>query len=168
MSCTETHIGKIIKVDFPDGVESWKERLDHLMLHGLRIKDYDYNIEDKYICRDSGYVSIFEDFYKLVDHKKDKDGVEEISEATRNADGSISFILQYYNGGCCLEESLENAMTNIKEAIESPLSEAVKPLLDAFKDFDDFPEDASDFKDRAHAIWDTIDNIREIKEKSWS
>jgi hypothetical protein len=34
---------------------------------------------------------------------------------TKNEDGTISFIGQFYNGGTCLDEMLEEALDEMKE-----------------------------------------------------
>ena len=36
---------------------------------------------------------------------------DDISQATINLDGTIDYLLMYYNGGCCLDEALQSAIT---------------------------------------------------------
>lgn len=40
---------------------------------------------------------------------------EDISILTPNNDGTYSYIMQFYNGGACLSEMLEDGIKNIKE-----------------------------------------------------
>jgi hypothetical protein len=41
------------------------------------------------------------------------DPSDSIFRASKNNDGSIDFELRYYNGGCCMNEALENALENL-------------------------------------------------------
>lgn len=34
--------------------------------------------------------------------------------ASKNTDGTISYEVMYYNGGCCFEEAISNALDNMK------------------------------------------------------
>lgn len=50
------------------------------------------------------------DLTELVELEEGSD----IAEAIPNVDGSIHVVLQYYNGGTCLNEALEYALNRIK------------------------------------------------------
>jgi hypothetical protein len=39
----------------------------------------------------------------------------DIMYARQRSDGQIDFVLEYYNGGCCFSEAIEEALENIKE-----------------------------------------------------
>jgi hypothetical protein len=47
--------------------------------------------------------------FEIIDLKKFDDG-EGINVGSRNLDGTIDFITQYYNGSCCLSEALEEVL----------------------------------------------------------
>lgn len=42
--------------------------------------------------------------------KEDIDPCADIFRATENEDGSISFEVRYYNGGCCFTEAIDTAI----------------------------------------------------------
>ena len=64
------------------------------------------------------YVFINDIVYEIIDDKRlDYDDLFEINE---NPDGTLSYILRYYNGGCGYEEALESAMDKFnKNGLES-------------------------------------------------
>lgn len=58
------------------------------------------------------YVVIGNDLYKIIENEELD---EDVFATTVNVDGTISYIVQYYNGGCGFEEALQEAISNIKE-----------------------------------------------------
>ena len=60
------------------------------------------NASESMICTKNGW--------KLFKDISDDD----IFEANLNKDGSISYIVSYYNGGCCFEEALETAIEKLE------------------------------------------------------
>ncbi len=42
----------------------------------------------------------------------------DLFEAKKNTDGTIDFLVQYYNGGYCFEEAVEEALDNMKASVE--------------------------------------------------
>ncbi len=70
----------------------------------LRWHIYDNNIavlNDKY-----AYVIVSED---------DIDGYADIFNASKNEDGTIDFLLRYYNGGCSFNEALTTAINKMNK-----------------------------------------------------
>lgn len=56
-----------------------------------------------------GKALVIDDTVWVADNKT-QDPDDGIFEATKNEDGSYSYVLQYYNGGCCWEEALLSAL----------------------------------------------------------
>ena len=88
MSQTETHVGKFkILAKGKDNI------LEYIKEHNIESESEYYNILD-------GDVLI-----EYIEHKKyDEDTY--LMEFTKNEDGTIDFVIQFYNGGCCLSEAL--------------------------------------------------------------
>ena len=52
--------------------------------------------------------------WEIIEDNEEED-TEDISILTPNNDGTYSYIMQFYNGGTCLSEMLEDGIKNIKE-----------------------------------------------------
>ena len=61
-----------------------------------------------YLTRQIGKV------YKLVEHTEIED---DIFKFWKNADGSISFVAEFYNGGTCLSEIIEKGIREVKRNV---------------------------------------------------
>ena len=111
MSENETHVGRMIKLDFPDECITWKDKFIHLQKKGYEFKDYD--IDNEWIGGESegSTISANGDFYQII-KSKDFD-YEDIYEASHNEDGTVSYVLKYYNGSCGFQEALEEALNNL-------------------------------------------------------
>ncbi len=65
-----------------------------------------YDADDKYYGTD--YVCANERIYHIIENKE-LDG-EDICEGRLNQNGEIEFVLQFYNGGTCFGEMIEEAV----------------------------------------------------------
>lgn len=65
----------------------------------------------KYIIVDTGCFGV----YEIIGDSAIEDH-EDIFEATPNEDGTINFILRYYNGGCSFTTAFEAAIDNMKSS----------------------------------------------------
>lgn len=112
MSCYETHKGILRKVD-TEG-KSIQEFLRNISLgeHEEFQFDEDYDINDILydLDLDDEYVYINDTLYKWYYHSQKFDEEENFCEVTPLEDGSIKIFAQFYNGGCCLEELLEDKL----------------------------------------------------------
>lgn len=61
-----------------------------------------------------GYVVAKGKLFKIVECDE-KDEWEDIFEATNNPDGTIDFVVKYYNGGCGFNEAIGYALDNLEE-----------------------------------------------------
>jgi len=109
MSETETHIGTLTPVK-----QEANESLQDVALEILKIKGVTL------FDRGSDFIELFReecyDDYALIDKKfyqvktKKTSCGDDIYHARKNDDGTIDFVVQFYNGGFTLEEALEEAV----------------------------------------------------------
>lgn len=109
MSNTETHIGKLIP--FKEGKEL-ELFLDEQLKYHTDLLGYESRLLYWYY-----ELSEYKNFYihNNILYKVEDKGLngEDIYEATSNEDGSISYTVQYYNGGCGFDEALDYAIKKI-------------------------------------------------------
>lgn len=117
MSEMEYHTGRI-KILYPlDGqlpqdlarglckYNGYEDKHNQGWIETLRDEGYD----DGYIVLDiEGNYEI----WKLIEHKSFDDGT--MFQVEKEADGSISFCMSFYNGGTCLSEMLEEVVKESK------------------------------------------------------
>jgi len=76
----------------------------------IHYESYKEMFEDK----NYGEYVIYNDLvYEITSRKADP--YDDIFVANKNSDGSISFEVQYYNGGCGYSDAIEIALSNIRE-----------------------------------------------------
>lgn len=49
---------------------------------------------------------------------------------TRNSDGSLSFMGQFYNGGTCFSEMLEEALDDLKPSYQNQIKSAIDSIVE--------------------------------------
>lgn len=115
MSEMERHIGKIKKVDLNNyTVEGWCEQKCKAL--GIELGTY-YKTYKEALLSDpypSVMVEVNGNLWEVIEDKEEDD-TSDISILTPNTDGSYNYIMQFYNGGTCLSEMLEDGIKNIKE-----------------------------------------------------
>lgn len=122
MSSTERHIGKLVEVDFNRNGTTpehfYKMLCEYHNYNSLTVTKYKTpytykSWEDLYwnelwdkdnLYKADGKV------YKLVEHIETED---DIFKFWKNADGSISFVVEFYNGGTCLREMIEEGVREV-------------------------------------------------------
>jgi len=114
MSYTETHIGKLRKVEIEESlsVEDWCR--NKLQSQNIELSSYNKSWEEQ--LRDKfydDYIIINDQIWEIFDHKEYED--DDIFEMIKNEDGTISFTMKFYNGGTCLYECLEEGISNINK-----------------------------------------------------
>lgn len=102
MSYTETHFGKLRRVEIDNDVtiEQWEE--------SKRESLGDKLFEEKYIV--FMYTA-----YEFLEHTNL--GEDDLDVFIENEDGTITFIVQFYNGGCGLGEVLEEGINNLNKNV---------------------------------------------------
>ncbi len=114
MSETVTHIGKLQKIEFPGVTDPEAVAKLILQLKGLTDKfrpEY-FNGYCEWLLDDfhEEFIDVDGSWYMILENKE-LEG--DIFQATKNEDGTVDFVVQYYNGGCCLSEALEEALKNL-------------------------------------------------------
>lgn len=115
MSQTETHFGKLRKIEIEPNqtVEEW------CLNKCLEISDYNelpsYYDSWKDLLKyefDRNYFFIDDQIWVSFDHIESED--DDINYMNLNEDGTITFIMQFYNGGTCLSELIEEGLEKLK------------------------------------------------------
>lgn len=114
MSDMEFHQGKIKKLDNPENLT-----LEALCELKAKENGWDKTYHDNFIelINDEGYnkyVIVGNNIYEIMDHKKG-DGYDDINFLFPNADGTLTFVIQFYNGGTCFSEMLETNLKNFEQ-----------------------------------------------------
>ena len=110
MSQQETRIGKIKLIEKLDN-EALDEQCKRVFGNGKYESYYDSyeealrDCDDKYIIHNNNVYEVVEDV---------KNYGEDIYCAIDNGDGTISYVLSYYNGGCGFTEAIQESLDNIK------------------------------------------------------
>lgn len=104
MSWTETHFGKF-KV-----LARGKENINnYIKEHNIEVDDPDcedlYPIDNKYCITYPFDKNKQECLIEFINHEKFNYD-EGFAKFIKNDDGTINFVVQFYNGGCCLGEAL--------------------------------------------------------------
>jgi hypothetical protein len=118
MSRTEFHTGRLypitIKVSLEDTCRTIAKRFDIELG-----EDWQEDFKDKFdeYSNKKGHASeeYFihdENLYRVMDHVESEDS-DYFMRLNKDEDGSISFIGQFYNGGTCFSEMLEEALDDL-------------------------------------------------------
>lgn len=101
MSCTETHFGKF-KV-LAKGKENINKYIRDNKIYDDLLSPSDY---DKYSITYPYDKSLEPCLIEFIEHEEYNDDDPGFAKFELNTDGTISFGVQFYNGGCCLSEVL--------------------------------------------------------------
>ena len=105
MSCYETHRGVLKKVD-TDNIRQYLLSLTN----DNKILNEDYNVSE-FIYEnnlENKYIIIKNDLYEWLEHKCKYDEEDDFCDLKENKDKTISVHAQFYNGGECLDEVLND------------------------------------------------------------
>ena len=103
MSEMETKRGNMIKIETGD-VEQYCKEL--CIRDGIRLTEETYSEQVRY-SYNGEYLVVNNELYKL---RYIEDLEYGFAEAIQKEDGSIDFMLRWYNGGAIMEEVLEDAI----------------------------------------------------------
>lgn len=125
MSEVETHIGKL-KVHTPVWINGKVGTLEQQCKYVLELKlkehpNIDFNINAYDSWQEALLDGPFYDQFAICNNRiceiiEDKSmDYEDISFAAKenNSRNIYNYVVQYYNGGCCLSEAIEDAMVDI-------------------------------------------------------
>jgi len=119
MSDYETRKGKCKKIT-KDENESYSDFCTRIIkTYSSRSEDIsNFDEEDLrwYIYDNSIAVLNNNDAYVII-HEDSIDDYQDIYNASKNEDGTIDFLLRYYNGGCSFDEALTTAIKNMNKIV---------------------------------------------------
>lgn len=119
MSSMESHVGKLRKVQRNEGqsIEDWcREKCEDNGVPSMLPELYDSWQETLKYHLDfyETYFFIDGEVWEILDHRDLDDS--DTYEMTPNPDGTISFIMRFYNGGTCLTECIEEGLKKLNKA----------------------------------------------------
>jgi hypothetical protein len=133
MSYTEFHTGKLYRVkiehDIEDTCRTIAKRFDIDLGEDWK-EEFRDNFNEYANKRGDAKEEYFihgEDLYRVIDHEEREDE-EYFMKLDRNPDGSISFIGQFYNGGTCFSEMLEDALGGLKPSYQKQIKETIEEI----------------------------------------
>lgn len=115
MSCYEAHRGVLKKVD-TDNIRQYLFSLTN----NKTAFDEDYDI-DEFIYNNSlenKYIVLNNSLYEWLEHKCKYDEEDNFCDLKENQDKTISIHVQFYNGGTCLNEVLNDELDKLVESKE--------------------------------------------------
>ena len=110
MSETETIQGLLRPVDVGNSMEQWCKAELHARDKMFRPGEYENYKEQLLDVLCDYFVEVNDVLYQFT---SENHTYEDIFRASENSDGSISFLVKYYNGGCSFGEALEVAINRI-------------------------------------------------------
>ena len=115
MSQNESHFGKLRKVQLPTNwnLEDWcRAKCETVGI--IEISSYNDSWEEQF--RDHFHEKYFISngtVWEVFDHIESEDGYADIM--IPNEDGTITFFMEFYNGGTCLSEMIEEGLERLKK-----------------------------------------------------
>ena len=135
MSRTEFHTGKLYPVKIETSLEetcrSIAKRFDIELSEDWK-EDFMDSFDEYTNKRRSQPEEYFihgEKLYRVIDHIESEDE-EYFMRLSRNSDGSLQFIGQFYNGGTCFSEMLEEALDELKPSYQDQIKNAIDHIVE--------------------------------------
>jgi len=112
MSETETHFGKIQKVLLPCTLEKWcEEKCNGIGVN--EIPSYYDSWEETFRDKFDDHFIINGEVWYMIEHIEATDS--ELDVMIPNEDKTITFAMQFYNGGTCLSECIEYGLAKLEK-----------------------------------------------------
>ena len=115
MSATVHYKGKLKLIEKVDN-ETLEEQCKRLIAsHNFTKSNASYYSWEEMLCDElyDKYVVCNNRVYEILE-KQYINYYDDISIAYENEDGTISYEVKYYNGGCCFSEAIEYALDELK------------------------------------------------------
>lgn len=114
MSEVETHFGKLRKVETSLTVENWCN--NQCILAGIKeISPYNSTWQEELLTEfGRKFFIVNGEIWESVEHIEVDSGGD-IDVMIPNEDGTITFVMQFYNGGTCLGECIEYGLKKLKK-----------------------------------------------------
>ena len=115
MSNTEAHFGKLRRVELPENytLEDWcREKCQDKGI--TEISSYNDSWEEEFRgeFHEKFFISNGE-VWEAFEHVESEDGYADIM--IPNSDGTITFFMEFYNGGTCISEMIEDGLERLKK-----------------------------------------------------
>ncbi|MFY7886670.1 MAG: hypothetical protein ACOVOV_17700 [Dolichospermum sp.] len=139
MSRTEFHTGRLYPVKIETSLEETCKSIANR--HGIELgedwqEDFRENFNEYEYKRKRVTEEYFihgEKLYRVIDHVESEDA-DYFMKLSRNSDGSISFMGQFYNGGTCFSEMLEESLEELKPSYIDQLKAIVDEIIDKYNE----------------------------------
>ena len=106
---SETRIGKIKLIEKLEN-ETLEQQCKRVLVMKQLDNYYDSYEEAIMDCNDK-YIIHNNNVYEVIEDREQEDC--DIFEANSNADGTISYTISYYNGGCCFNEAIGRSLKKL-------------------------------------------------------
>lgn len=122
MSYTEFHTGRLYPINFGKDLEGFCKRIakeNNIELGEDWEEDFKEKFDKYEVKRGHVKEEYFiqgENLYRVIDHEE-SDSEEYFMKLSKHGDDSISFVGQFYNGGTCFSEMLEEALEELNSKI---------------------------------------------------
>jgi hypothetical protein len=134
MSQTEFHTGKLYPVKIKNNLEETCRAI--ASRHNIELgEDWQEDFRDVFNEYEYKRKKVTEEYfihgeklYRVIDHEKSDDN-EDFMKLSREDNGSISFIGQFYNGGTCFSEMLEEALDDLNPSYEEQIKQIIDELI---------------------------------------
>ncbi len=127
MSRTEFHTGKLYPVKIETSLEETCKSI--AARHGVELgEDWQEDFRENFNESEEYFIH-GEKLYRVIDHVESEDE-EYFMRLSRNSDGSLQFIGQFYNGGTCFSEMLEEALDELKPTYIEQIKIEVNKLVE--------------------------------------
>tara|TARA_R110000822_G_scaffold11613_4_gene42250 strand:- start:158 stop:739 length:582 start_codon:yes stop_codon:yes gene_type:complete len=135
MSQTEFHTGKLYPINFGKDLEGYCKRIadkNNIKLGEDWKGDFidtfnDYSNKKGEVSEE--YFIHQENLYRVVDHIESNDD-EYFMKLNRTSNGAITFISQFYNGGTCFSEMLEEALEELPPSYQDQIKTVVDNIVE--------------------------------------
>lgn len=135
MSQTETHFGKLRRVIFPEGLtlEDWcktacNERGE------TQLSSYNNTwYEQLRNINDEEFYFVNDELWETIEDFSAEEG-DDIYQMHLNEDGTVTYVMQFYNGGTCLSECIEESLEKLERPVkDEPVKDEVVKDLEYWK-----------------------------------
>jgi hypothetical protein len=113
MSKTETHFGKLRKVELSTTIEEFcSQKCNEIGI--TELPSYMDSWKEEFIDTfNQKFFITGDEVWEAIEHVEESDG--DIDVMIPNEDGTITFVMQFYNGGTCLSEMIEDGLKRLKQ-----------------------------------------------------
>jgi hypothetical protein len=134
MSQTEFHTGRLYPVRLTGTLEETCRAI--ATRHNIELgEDWQEDFRDAFNKYEYKSERVSEEYfihgeklYRVIEHEE-SDDEEYFMKLSRSEDGSISFIGQFYNGGTCFSEMLEEALDDLQPSYEEQIKQIIDELI---------------------------------------